>query len=201
MNREDVKAAYFPGNGDLVIVMGEESEESIHDLCPECSMLFISGFDWNTYLSPWPAPAVFRHGGDFGGKADEMLEVITELSKEYPYDRLFIAGYSLAGLAALYFCTKTDLFAGCVSASGSMWYPSFTEYLAEHSVQCEKVYLSLGNRENKTKNTVMASVLENTAKVNGMLSRYEQCIFEMNEGGHFDHPEERLAKGIRTIIA
>ena len=82
-----------------------------------------------------------------------------------------------------------------------MWYPSFTEYLAEHSVQCEKVYLSLGNRENKTKNTVMASVLENTAKVNGMLSRYTQCIFEMNEGGHFDHPEERLAKGIRTIIA
>ena len=43
-----------------------------------------------------------------------------------------IAGYSLAGLFALYAIYQTDLFSRVGSMSGSLWFPSMKEYIFSH---------------------------------------------------------------------
>ena len=37
------------------------------------AIISIFGMDWNRDLTPWPAPAVLRKGGDFEGNADRFL--------------------------------------------------------------------------------------------------------------------------------
>lgn len=73
---------------------------------------------------------------------------------------LALAGYSLAGLFAIYAACKTDVFSRIVSASGSEWFPGFEEYLKSHDFIKKPVciYLSLGDIEAKAKNKVLATV-------------------------------------------
>ncbi|MCR4950296.1 MAG: hypothetical protein K6A40_03110 [Solobacterium sp.] len=199
MRKEDLITKYSPGSDDLVVVIGEEDTDFLKQL-PGCSLAVFSGFDWNTYLSPWPADAVFRRGEGFAGKADELIGCLEELLPAFPCRRRIIAGYSLAGLFAVYACTKTDLFDACVSGSGSMWYPGFAEYLEEHPLRCRKAYFSLGDREHLTKNPVMASVKEKTETVVRLAQRNTECIFESNPGNHFTDADKRLLKGILSVI-
>ena len=57
-----------------------------------------------------------------------------------------IAGYSLAGLFAVYALYRTDVFARAASVSGSLWFPGFREYVFSHTPLCRPdcVYFSLG---------------------------------------------------------
>ena len=73
-----------------------------------------------------------------GIRADEYLELLldeiipavkTELNAEPKV--VMLAGYSLAGLFALYAVTKCDLFTAAASCSGSMWFPDFKEYITK----------------------------------------------------------------------
>lgn len=174
------------------------------------SLLAINVSDWNSALSPWKAPAVFKGEGDFGCGADEYIaelvdEIVPATCTEYglkPH-AIYIAGYSMAGLFALYSLYKTDFFAGCASCSGSLWFPGFYEFASEHEFASSpsKIYLSLGDREAKTKNPVMATVED---KTRGIAERYKakgyDVRFEMNQGGHFNDPELRTAKGIAWVI-
>ena len=47
---------------------------------------------------------------------------------------------------------QTDAFAGVAAASPSIWFPDFLKYMKEHDIRTESVYLSLGDREEKTRN-------------------------------------------------
>ena len=67
-------------------------------------------------------------------------------------------GYSLAGLFSLWAAYQTDVFSGIAAASPSVWFPGFIEYMKEHEIKSETVYLSLGDREEKTRNSVMSQV-------------------------------------------
>lgn len=62
-----------------------------------------------------------------------------------------IAGYSLAGLFALYAIYQTDVFTrvGCIS--GSLWFPGFLEYVFTHESKRRPgcLYFSLGDKEAK----------------------------------------------------
>ena len=50
----------------------------------------------------------------------------------------------------------------------------------------EKVYLSLGDRESKTRNPVMATVGDRTAKAESMFREMgSEVVFESNPGNHF----------------
>ena len=63
--------------------------------------------------------------------------------------------------------------------------------------------MSLGDREEKTKNKVMAKVGNRTRRQTEILKddpNVEKLIFEWNEGGHFDEPLKRGAKGIAKIL-
>ena len=90
---------------------------------------------WNRDLSPWPAPAVFGNE-DFGGAAEEtlgfLLRELPELTaSSRPYKRIYLGGYSLAGLFALWAGCRTDCFDGIAAASPSVWFPNFTDWLRE----------------------------------------------------------------------
>ena len=83
-----------------------------------------------------------------------------------------IAGYSLAGLFALYAMYRCDCFARVASMSGSLWFPKFREYVLRHELmrQPEMLYMSLGDAEAKTKHAVLKTVQENTEAIVQALS-------------------------------
>lgn len=166
--------------------------------------------DWNSDFSPWKASAVFGKE-DFSGKAPETLKWLTEIcipqveEKEKSDKRTrFIAGYSLAGLFALWAFYKADIFKGAVSCSGSLWYPGFLSYVKEKKApENSLVYLSLGTKEEKTKNPVMAAVGDITREIATLLeekTEIEDTVLEWNPGGHFKEPLERMGKGIAWLL-
>ena len=132
---------------------------------------------WNDALSPWEAPAVWGKQG-FGGKATETLcflteQVIPTLKQQYPLPenvKIILGGYSLAGLFALWASTQTDLFHGVAAASPSVWFPGWMEFEQKYPMQTQRVYLSLGDKEERTKNIVMATVGDNIRTLHSRLA-------------------------------
>ncbi|MBQ7639201.1 MAG: esterase [Clostridia bacterium] len=154
---------------------------------------------WNRDLSPWSAPPVFGQE-PFGSGAPATLERILSLcsNSEKTY---FLGGYSLAGLFSLWAAYQTNVFSGVASASGSLWFPGFEEYMASHTVKCKTVYLSLGSTEEKTKNPVMASVGERTRRACALLKAQNVCCsLEWNPGNHFKDPAQRTAKAFACAL-
>lgn len=106
-------------------------------LLPEgaATVAAVEGVDWNRKLTPWPAPPVARGQPEFGGGADTLLgelagRILPEVEAELRPSARWIAGYSLAGLFAVYAALSTRLFARVASVSGSMWYPGFSDWIA-----------------------------------------------------------------------
>jgi hypothetical protein len=155
--------------------------------------------DWNRDLSPWPAPAVFGNE-DFGdGAADTLarvLEYCTDSERNY-----IIGGYSLAGLFALWASYQTDVFSGAAAASPSVWFPKFDDYMREHTIRVGTVYLSLGDREEKTRNPVMATVGARIRAAHELLrSQGVNTILEWSKGGHFKEPDIRTAQAFAWVM-
>ena len=162
--------------------------------------------DWNKDLSPWPAPAVFGNE-DFGDGAAETLkyllnEVVPDADiSEHLKQRLFIGGYSLSGLFALWAGYQTERFDGIAAASPSIWFPHFTEYMRENKIRTDAVYLSLGDREERTKNPVMAQVGNAIRDAETILREAgTDCILEWNKGNHFKEPDLRTAKAFAWLM-
>ena len=155
--------------------------------------------DWNNDLSPWKAPAVFGNEG-FGGGAEETFRKIMshceDKTKTY-----YIGGYSLAGLFALWASYNTDVFKGVAAASPSVWFPGFSEYISERKIGCERVYLSLGDKEEKTRNRVMSTIGDKIRAAHDFFSSQGvACILEWNEGNHFKDPHIRTAKAFAWVL-
>ena len=63
------------------------------------------------------------------------------------------------------------------------------------------LYLSLGDKEEKTKNPVMAQVGNAIRKLNELLAeQIGNTILEWNPGNHFIDSEKRTAKGFAWVI-
>ncbi|MCI8630772.1 MAG: alpha/beta hydrolase [Firmicutes bacterium] len=168
--------------------------------------------EWNDALTPWEAPRLFKGGEDFGGKAKEygnLLKGIMLIAEDriqqmmgiLPQHRA-LSGYSLAGLFAVYSFYKTDVFDRLASMSGSLWFDGFSDFMKENDLKRvpEKVYLSLGDKEKKTRNQRMATVEECTQTAAGIFrDAGSETLFELNAGGHFDDEVERIVKGLRFI--
>ena len=174
-----------------------------------CRLAAVAADDWGNELSPWPAPKVFKGGSDFGAGADAKVktlekEIVPALMSAAGNEisPIYIAGYSLAGLFALYSLYCTDVFSGAISSSGSLWFPGFAEYAAAHEPgrRPDKIYLSLGDKEKNTKNPVMSRVEEKTKEIYGIFRAFgTDCVFCFEPGGHFADPEGRLARGMARI--
>ena len=163
---------------------------------------------WNDALSPWEAPAVWGKQG-FGGNAADTLRFLTEqviptLEQQFHLPenvKIILCGYSLAGLFALWASTQTKLFYSVAAASPSVWFPGWMEFEQRHPIQAQCVYLSLGNKEEHTKSTVMAVVGDNIRTLHSRLTeRGADCTLEWNSGGHFKDADMRTAKAFRWTM-
>lgn len=164
--------------------------------------------DWNRELSPWDAPPVFGKEG-FGHGAAETLSYIEQkllpaLLRQYDLPAelpVILGGYSLAGLFSLWSAFQTERFAAVAAASPSVWFPQWIEYAQREELCARHVYLSLGDREEKTKNRTMAQVgvciraLEQRLREQGI-----DCTLEWNEGNHFRDAEKRTAAAFAWCV-
>lgn len=169
------------------------------------TVISVEGIDWNRDLTPWPAKAVFRGRPDFGGGAGEYLRMLTEeiipaAEKDIQPSGRAVMGYSLAGLFAVYAALETQLFDASASVSGSMWYPGFSEYVAQKENAPECAYFSVGDREKLSRSAAFRSIEECThAVTNALGGRGTQTVFELNPGGHFDDAPGRMRRALEWM--
>ena len=81
-----------------------------------------------------------------------------------------------------------------------MWFPGFYEDICGKRILTERVYLSLGKKEEKTRNPVMATVGERIRDIHELLAPEVECTLEWNEGNHFVDADLRTAKGFAWVI-
>ena len=189
----------YPHQGNEV----EHLWESLLECVSEQNFLLVAFQveDWNRDFSPWKASAVFGKE-DFAGQGAKTLKWLTEECVPY-IDRTFgakdrehwLMGYSLAGLFALWTSYENDAFSGIICCSGSLWFPEWDHYMREHMLRSKcSVYLSLGGKEEKTRNKIMAAVGDRTR------AQEERLEEDWNAGGHFADAGKRLAKGVRWMF-
>ena len=195
----------YPHRGNEV----EHLRESLMEIAPGQNFMLVAFQveDWNRDFSPWEAPAMFGTER-FSGQGAETLRWLTEECMPY-IDQTFdterrerwLMGYSLAGLFALWASPQTNLFYGVAAASPSVWFPGWMEFEQQHPIQAQRVYLSLGNKEEHTKNAVMAAVGDNIRTLHSRLAeRGADCTLEWNSGGHFKDADLRTAKAFRWAM-
>jgi len=214
------QATLYPGREEgspLIVLNGDAGEgasvlQALGDIdAPDCSLLVVDHLDWNHDMAPWDCPPLRKNESPITGGADDYLQLL--LTQILPEARALlggsprfvgIAGYSLAGLFALYALYRCGAFDRAASMSGSLWFPDFRDYALTHAFpkRPEKIYLSLGDREAATRNPLLRSVQDNTEQ---LVSHYRELgldvTWELNPGNHFMDPELRTAKGIRAILA
>ena len=181
--------------------------------------------DWDHELSPWPAENVTGQD-DFTGEAPAFLDWLLwdcipaiegwerprdpidksahdlAADAEGPVPRI-IGGYSMAGLFAAWAYLKTTAFQGMASASGSLWYPHWLSWAAKQTPREDGVtYLSLGTKEPRVKNPIVATVGEATEATAQLLAQASAGAHTMvwNPGGHFNQPQERMAAGFAWTL-
>lgn len=181
--------------------------------CPAFSLVSIGGVAWERDMTPWAAePATRREAAYEGGAPAFLAELLDEVLPAAEADLAGaglgvawrgIAGYSLAGLFALWSAWQTDAFTRVASASGSLWYEGWLGFAQgqEPAAWPERAYLSLGSKEHKTPNRLMRNVRTATEQTRDLLcSHGVECAFELNPGNHFQDPDLRMARGIRWIL-
>lgn len=194
----------FSGDGASVIRAMEEIGT------PDCHLLVVGNLNWDHDMTPWYCPPTSENDTPCTGGADEYLELL--LTRIIPQARTMlqseprftgIAGYSLAGLFALYALYQCDEFDRAASMSGSLWFPDFKEYVLSHELRKrpEKLYLSLGDREAKTRNPYLKTVQDHTEQI---VAHYKETgldvTWELNQGNHFKDAALRSAKGVKAIL-
>ena len=194
----------FSGDGASVIRAMEEIGT------PDCHLLVVGNLKWDHDMTPWYCPPTSENDTPCTGGADEYLELL--LTRIIPQAQTMlqgeprftgIAGYSLAGLFALYAMYQCDAFDRVASMSGSLWFPEFKEYILSHELRKrpEKLYLSLGDREANTRNPYLKTVRENTEQI---VAHYKETgldvTWELNPGNHFKDAALRSAKGVKAIL-
>ena len=199
----------------LILHCFSEEEEAVVKLLQEQAyfsfpLLCINNLEWQKDMCPWDSPALINTEKDFIGGADEYLSLLekkiipkaVEILGEEP-NCYALAGYSLAGLFALYAGYRSTLFSRIASVSGSLWYPGFVSFAKEKKMlgKVERLYLSLGTEEAKTKHAVLSTIERKTRELVEHYQSSGYCVnFELNPGNHFCEVEQRIEKAIRWIM-
>ena len=179
--------------------------------CPPFTLVAISDLDWNHDMAPWDSPPAIKNAAPCTRGADDYLRLLTEEITPMAEKEIAgvprwrgIAGYSLAGLFALYAIYRTDLFSRVGSMSGSLWFPGMKDYIFSHEPKRwpDCMYFSLGDKESKTRNPVLRSVRHDTEEIKAFYQgRGIDTVFQLNSGNHYDHAAERTAAGLCWLLS
>lgn len=146
--------------------------------------------------TPWYSKALNDKHPDFLGKGDDYLDFITNKVKPY-IDKKYntkqetkhtsIMGGSLGGLIALYgLYTHPEVFGNVISASGSFWYKNILSFLDKTTIDLKdkKIFMSIGENEDKHKLSPEVSMLDSNLKVFEILKNKglgENLHFKLDE--------------------
>ena len=179
--------------------------------CPPFTLVSISDLDWNHDMVPWDSPPAFKNAEPCTGGANEYLRFLTEEIIPAAEKKINgvprwrgIAGYSLAGLFALYAIYRTDLLSRVGSMSGSLWFPGMKDYIFFHEPKRwpDCMYFSLGDKESKTRNPVLRNVRQNTEEIHAFYrSKGIDTAFHLNPGNHYNQAVERTATGLCWLLS
>lgn len=174
------------------------------------TLVAVSGLQWEHDMAPWDIPPISAKDTPCTGGADAYLnllltEIMPQAEKTISGSPLWrgIAGYSLAGLFALYSIYQTDVFSRAASVSGSLWFPGLTAFVRSHAPKQRPdcVYFSLGDKEHKTRNPFLQTVRQNTETIEAFYKQQGvDTTFQLNPGNHFQDAALRTAAGIRWIL-
>lgn len=181
--------------------------------CPPCTLVAIKPAGWNDDMTPWECPGLFAGDAPFSGHANRELAILesdiiprvesalapqSETASKTRPTRI-IAGYSLAGLFALWAQARSAAFDRVASASGSLWYPGFARFVRESAMTRppECAFVSLGKKETKTPSRLLRNVAQGTDEVvTALREKGIPTRFALNPGNHFKEPALRMARGI-----
>lgn len=197
----------------LLCVLGEEGEAAgLTDGLEETSfhLVMLSGFDWHSDLTPWPARNPFRKGQDFRGGASQWLDLIANdllPGAERALGLLpawrGLAGYSLGGLFALWQALERPLFQRIASVNGSLWYEGFLAHMMCRRLPAvpERVYFSYGDGEAGTK----LRDGQPLARLTGRAEQYfkeagARTRLDVNPGSHFTDSAQRMRRAIGWLL-
>ncbi|AGI48462.1 hypothetical protein TALC_01488 [Thermoplasmatales archaeon BRNA1] len=163
--------------------------------------------DWDSRLSPWNAPQP-RGTVPFGDGAPETLKMIERTVIPAAKERMglgdtpvVIGGYSLSGLFSLWAGTMSGTFDICVGCSPSTWFKGWTDHAKKSAWIARAVYLSLGDTEHQTRNSILSRAKECIEETYGILrERGVETVLEWNTGGHFSDPGKRVARGFAWAL-
>ncbi len=177
--------------------------------CPAFHLVSITGIRWDEELSPWAHAPVVSPEDRFTGEADAFLntletEIVPTVQKLIPNATYsLLNGYSMGGLFALYAAHHSTAFDAYIAPSGSVWYPGFVDYVKEHELAKVPlaIYLSLGDRESRTRNEYLQQTETNMMELQSIYEeRKVASVFELNKGNHFKNIPKRVAKGIKWTL-
>lgn len=197
----------------IILLCGNEGEKTIEHLKPlilpqvktkKCHSFLLSTFspiDWDKDYSPWRF--VTDNNRIFTGEADKTIHFINNrliptLNTQYSFSEIYIVGYSLGGLTAIY-AHCLHHYNGCASCSGSLWYPHFTNFIKKH-LPDGKIYLSLGGKESHTSDPLMSTVETATSETKRIIANSSQSIYVKESGGHFKDIDGRIARAILWLL-
>ena len=109
----------------------------------------------------------------------------------------------MAGLFARWAVCKEECFDAVAAASPSLWIAAWKGFSDAHEVYARYVYLSLGDREEITKNKAIAHVGNNIRWEYDHLQRTigsDHCTLVWEKGGHFVTPHLRLARAFSWCV-
>ena len=177
--------------------------------CVPFSLAVVPVEDWNRLLTPWPAPGL-RDTEPFAGEGDAYLaqlegEILPAILERLPSppSRIVLAGYSLAGLFAVWALFKTTRFDRVAAGSASLWYPGFADFARENApmVVPDVMAMSVGRKELGSRLPMLSALGDGTAAVVERFRELGATVdFEVNPGGHFDDVTGRMGRIIAKVL-
>lgn len=163
--------------------------------------------DWEVELTPWHDPEVSTRKA-VGEHAFDTLDYITDdlipyLKEQFGNLPVVLGGYSLGGLFSRWVASESDKFAAVSCVSPSLWIAGWKAYSESHPVKAKNVYLSLGDREEFTKERAVSQVGDNVRWEHEHLKQLlgeDHTTLEWNPGNHFQDGAKRTAKGFAWCI-
>lgn len=163
--------------------------------------------DWDRELTPWPDPAVSTDPLT-GHLAIDTLSYVSEdllpcLDERFGHLPHILGGYSLGGLFSLWSACNTKLFTAVAACSPSVWIRDWNIYASSHPIQAGFVYLSLGDREEYTRDKAISRVGDCIRQYYASLehsSEVTATTLVWHKGGHFDNPAGRTALGFAWAL-